>query len=97
MDMGSNSYGQLGTGDNINKAMPVKVMDIENAIDISVGSYNTVVVKNDGTVWSFGYNGYGQLGDGTSSSRNTPVQVIKQNGKPLEKNSKNISRNKTKQ
>lgn len=42
---GSNSYGQLGTGDNINKAMPVKVMDIEKAIDISVGSYNTVVVK----------------------------------------------------
>ena len=82
---GSNSYGQLGTGDNINKAMPAKVMDIENAIDISVGSYNTVVVKDDGTVWSFGYNGYGQLGDGTSSSRNTPVQVIKQNGKPLEK------------
>ncbi len=35
---GSNSYGQLGTGDNINKkAMPAKVMDIENAIDISVG------------------------------------------------------------
>ena len=82
---GSNSYGQLGTGDNINKAMPAKVMDIENAIDISVGSYNTVVVKDDGTVWSFGYNGYGQLGDGTSSSRNTPVQVIKQDGKPLEK------------
>ena len=82
---GSNSYGQLGTGDNINKTMPVKVMDIENAIDISVGSYNTVVVKDDGTVWSFGYNGYGQLGDGTSSSRNTPVQVIKQDGKPLEK------------
>ena len=82
---GNNSDGQLGIGDNVSKTYPIKVMEIENAIDVSVGYYDTVVVKKDGTVWSWGYNGYGQLGDGTSSSRTSPVQVIRQDGAPLTK------------
>ena len=82
---GNNSDGQLGIGDNVSKTYPIKVMKIENAIDVSVGYYDTVVVKKDGTVWSWGYNGYGQLGDGTSSSRTSPVQVIRQDGAPLTK------------
>ena len=82
---GNNSDGQLGIGDNVSKTYPIKVMEIENAIDVSVGYYDTVVVKKDGTVWSWGYNGYGQLGDGTSSSRTSSVQVIRQDGAPLTK------------
>ena len=80
---GLNTNGQLGTGDNNQKASPVKVTALENITDISVGEYNTICVKNDGTVWSFGHNGYGILGDGTSSDRNVPVQVIKENGQEL--------------
>ena len=85
---GNNSYGQLGIGDNVTKTSPTKVTDIENAIDVSVGYYDTVVVKRDGTVWAFGNNSNGQLGDGTSSNRVNPVQVIKQDGAPLTKISK---------
>ena len=55
---------------------------------MSVGYYDTVVVKRDGTVWAFGNNSNGQLGDGTSSNRVNPVQVIKQDGAPLTKISK---------
>ena len=82
---GTNSNGQLGTGDNITKATPTKVRDIEDVRDISVGYYDTIAVKQDGTVWTWGYNGYGQLGDGTSSDRTKPVQVIKADGAPLTK------------
>ena len=82
---GTNSNGQLGTGDNITKATPTKVRDIEDVRDISVGYYDTIAVKQDGTVWAWGYNGYGQLGDGTSSDRTKPVQVIKADGAPLTK------------
>jgi alpha-tubulin suppressor-like RCC1 family protein len=39
------------------------------------GVNSTVVLKPDGTVWSFGYNGYGSLGDGSWDPRSTPVQV----------------------
>ena len=82
---GNNSNGQLGTGNNISKTSPIKVMNIQDVIDLSVGYYDTAIVKKDGTVWTWGYNGYGQLGDGTSSNRNTPVQVIKPDGAPLTK------------
>ena len=60
-------------------------MNIQDVIDLSVGYYDTAVVKKDGTVWTWGYNGYGQLGEGTSSDRTTPVQVIKPDGAPLTK------------
>ncbi|HYO56780.1 RCC1 domain-containing protein, partial [Archangium sp.] len=37
---------------------------------------HTLLVRLDGTVWSWGFGGFGQLGDGTTTSvRTTPVQV----------------------
>ncbi len=58
---------------------------------ITSGTSHTLAIKNDGTVWSWGYNlqgqlgdgtvwswGYnlqGQLGDGTNQARSSPVQV----------------------
>ena len=82
---GSNTYGQLGTQNNISKTSPIKVPELEDVRDICVGYYDTIAVKQDGTVWAFGYNGYGQLGDGTGTNRNTPTQVIKSDGAPLTK------------
>ncbi len=39
------------------------------------GSWHTVALRTDGTLWSWGYNGYGQLGDGTNIDRHTPTQI----------------------
>ena len=40
------------------------------------GGYSyTVALKEDGTVWSWGYNYNGILGDGTTTDRTTPVRV----------------------
>ena len=50
---------------------------------ISAGSGHTLVLLEDGTVWSTGLNEYGQLGDGTTENRNKPVQVHHANGEPL--------------
>ena len=36
---------------------------------------DTIAIKTDGTLWSWGKNLYGQLGDGTIISRSSPVQV----------------------
>ncbi|MBI5237580.1 MAG: putative Ig domain-containing protein, partial [Deltaproteobacteria bacterium] len=36
---------------------------------------HTIALKNDGTVWAWGWNNYGQLGDGATIDRTTPVQV----------------------
>ncbi|HCC07859.1 MAG TPA: hypothetical protein DEP72_06855 [Clostridiales bacterium] len=42
----------------------------------AVGVEHTVMLKNDGTVWTSGSNGFGQLGDGTNLRRSRFVQVI---------------------
>ena len=42
---------------------------------ISAGGAYTLVLKEDGTVWSFGDNYFGCLGDGTYESRSTPEKI----------------------
>ncbi len=45
-------------------------------IDVECGNFHTVALKDDGTVWTWGWNDCGQLGDGTTSDSSTPVQVF---------------------
>ena len=49
---------------------------------VAVGRYNTVALKADGTVWTWGNNATGQLGNGTKDNSVTPIQVMN-GGKPL--------------
>jgi hypothetical protein len=44
-------------------------------VSIAAGSEHTIGLKNDGTLWAWGWNLYGQLGDGTTTDRYTPVQI----------------------
>ncbi|GMQ57594.1 hypothetical protein AN1V17_19890 [Vallitalea sediminicola] len=45
-------------------------------VNYALGENHTIGLKNDGTVWSWGYNSDGQLGDGTTTNRLSPVQII---------------------
>ncbi len=38
------------------------------------GTYHTVALKNDGTVWTWGYNYYGQLGNGSVNNSIYPYR-----------------------
>ena len=42
---------------------------------VASGEQHSLAVKNDGTVWAWGYNGRGELGDGTTTQRSSPVLV----------------------
>ena len=42
---------------------------------LAAGVSHSVVVKPDGTVWSWGANGSGQLGDGTTTGKTTPTNI----------------------
>lgn len=42
---------------------------------IAAGPVHTIAIKNDGTIWGWGYNYYGQLGDGTDIPQNIPTQI----------------------
>ncbi len=74
---GWNDYGQLGTS-NINStaiALPVSGAGASNVSMVKAGHSHTIVLKDDGTVWSWGWNAYGQLGNGNTISSISPVQV----------------------
>ena len=80
---GINASGQLGDGTNINSNIPVNVMDIDSAIQVSAGSDHTCALIDDGTandntgsIMCWGINASGQLGDGTNINSNIPVNVM---------------------
>jgi alpha-tubulin suppressor-like RCC1 family protein len=74
---GYNQYGGLGLGDNSNKTTFTKVTtNINNDVkDVACGLTHTVILKNDGSIWSCGYNNYGQLGLNDKTNRNTFTKV----------------------
>jgi alpha-tubulin suppressor-like RCC1 family protein len=80
---GNNTFGQLGTtsnnGTQVPNTVPMQVM--EGASAIAAGGWHSLVLKTDGTVWSFGYNGSGQLGHTNALGNSTsgspePVQIM---------------------
>jgi alpha-tubulin suppressor-like RCC1 family protein len=80
---GSNYYGQIGDGSgSATRNDPVQVSNSTNTGFLtgitSVGgdALNALVLRNDGTVWAWGYNENGQFGDNTTgNTSNLPVQV----------------------
>ncbi|MBI4945909.1 MAG: T9SS type A sorting domain-containing protein [Bacteroidetes bacterium] len=80
---GGNGDGELGDGTTTNRWTPVQVVGpggvgfLTGITAVSAGYGFSVALKNDGTVWAWGYNANGQLGDGTTTTpRTSPVQVV---------------------
>ena len=70
--LGANSCGQLGNGSFGGEGLePRMVKGMDGVIAVVAGGNHSVALKNDGTVWTWGYNGSGQLGNG--STRNSAV------------------------
>ncbi len=61
--MGSNVFGQLGTGSTNGTDVPILIAT--NVVTMSAGSFYTLYVTGDGTLWGMGYNVSGQLGNGS--------------------------------
>ncbi len=74
---GNNSNGQLGDGSTTGRTAPVQVTgaDISNIGAIAAGYKYTIALRNDGTVWTWGYNNKGQLGNNTQTDSHVPLQV----------------------
>ena len=78
---GYNFYGQLGNGEispeGQGQATPSQVPDLTGVIAIGAGSFHTLALKGDGTVWAWGDNRDGQLGTGAASAvpQASPVSV----------------------
>jgi len=76
---GYNRFGNLGDGTNVStpkgSLTPVQVVGLYNITAICASGNACLALRNDGTVWSWGYNTNGDLGDGTYTNSLVPVQV----------------------
>ena len=51
----------------IDRNVPVQVQGLSSVKAVAAGLMYSVALKDDGTVWAWGYNKNGQLGDGETS------------------------------
>ena len=75
---GSNSTGQLGDNTTTQRLTPVTTFaGGTNWKQVAGGYGDTLAIKTDGTLWTWGRNDLGQIGDNTSgNNRFTPVTTF---------------------
>ena len=75
---GSNTFGMLGTGDTIDRVIPVQVGTRQWSV-VSCGHAHSMALDTNGYLYTWGYNDEGQLGLGDIGSpdtdRHEPTQV----------------------
>ena len=73
---GWNERGQLGLGDTTNRTTFTQITtNADDVKEIYYGGSHTIILKNDGTLWSTGWNVFGQLGLGNNTNRNIFTQI----------------------
>ncbi|WP_370570261.1 cadherin-like beta sandwich domain-containing protein [Paenibacillus sp. JCM 10914] len=73
---GSNREGELGLGTSTNyESTPTEVKILDGIVEVSLGTYSTSVLKNDGTVWEWGNYFLYQNGQEIPQNRLTPFEV----------------------
>jgi len=74
---GCNAQGRLGDNTTVNKSSPVSVVGgFTDWCQVSAGQSHSLGVRQEGTIWAWGYNGEGRLGNNTVTVRSSPVSVV---------------------
>jgi alpha-tubulin suppressor-like RCC1 family protein len=73
---GSGSFGLAGQGSSVNPVTTFRQVGTDtNWKQVSIGINHVLAVRNDGSLWSWGYGTYGELGQGSSSVKSTPTRI----------------------
>ena len=73
---GANNNYQLGNG-TTDKASSLVLISSDKWIQVEAGNGNTLsrAIRDDGTLWAWGYNANGYFGDNTGQTLTTPTQI----------------------
>ena len=71
---GTNQYGSYGNGTTVTPAgnVPVQVQSGVNYTKLA-GGLHVLAIKDDGSLWLWGFNTSGQVGNGTFTNQLTPI------------------------
>lgn len=76
---GHGGYGQLGHGDENNKNIPVPIehdnISGKTITAVEAGIHHTILLANDGSVFTFGQGSLGRLGHGDTDSKLIPTLI----------------------
>jgi alpha-tubulin suppressor-like RCC1 family protein len=78
---GRNTNGELGVGDNTDKLYAVRIKNednsdnLTNVVEIQGGLAHTVILRENGDIYTVGLNNLGQLGTGNNTNSNLPVKL----------------------
>lgn len=74
---GRNYQGQLGNGTTSieTRSYPTQVGSDTDWVKVATGDFHSIAIKDDGTLWAWGYNCYGQVGDGTVTNKLEPTHI----------------------
>lgn len=72
---GSNTIGQLGLGDKVDRMLPVKIQGISDIKYIEAAYAHSMVITNSGNLYAWGEGRDGQLGIGIKETKRLPVLV----------------------
>ncbi|CDB32199.1 ig-like domain-containing protein [Clostridium sp. CAG:575] len=70
---------QTSKGENLTKeyeTSPVSILAETKFKRILAGYYHSLVIDEEGYLWTWGCNDYGALGDGTTENKKIPVKII---------------------
>jgi len=74
---GYNGSGQLGNNSTTSSTVPV-VVSLPTGVTataIAAGSFHSLAIGSDGTLYAWGANGYGELGNNSTTASSVPVVV----------------------
>jgi len=73
---GCNGDGAVGQPNLTNHfGLPTRIGAETHWTNLCAGPYHSLALKQDGSLWAWGYNNFGQLGDGTGTSRSVPTRI----------------------
>lgn len=73
---GSNASGKTGQNTASNQTQtPTAISGFNDVSAIAAGAHHSLLIREDGTAWSFGQNTNGQLGLGDTTQRTVPIQI----------------------
>lgn len=73
---GLNNGDQLGLGSTVTyQETPQQVSTAATWQSVSTGSFHSLAIRQDGSLWAWGSNSFGQLGTGTTPVQSGPQQV----------------------